>query len=141
MRGGRKCAWRMGHKGNCLSEEAMKLRKERRRISDRRSYATNPKRRKDVTANSLAKVAGLRDRVSEIKLQLGCIDCGYRQHSVALDFDHKPGVEKVASVSFLVGRARPWGIIQTEIDKCDVRCANCHRVVTRQRQQEGSDGV
>jgi len=53
-----------------------------------------------------------------------CIDCGEHDPRV-LDLDHRDPGTKVHAVSMLM--SRPWAIIQREIAKCDVRCANCHR--------------
>lgn len=53
-----------------------------------------------------------------------CVDCGESDPDV-LDFDHVRG--KLAEVSLLVGAGRPWAAISSEIAKCEVRCANCHR--------------
>lgn len=60
------------------------------------------------------------------KLTAGCIDCGYAVHPNALDFDHVRG-EKSYAVSRLLKDGASWERIWTELDKCDVRCANCHR--------------
>ena len=54
-----------------------------------------------------------------------CIDCG-ESDPTTLDFDHRDGVEKLATVNALV-RALNWAGLLAEIAKCDVRCANCHR--------------
>lgn len=64
------------------------------------------------------------------------MDCGYNQHPAALDFDHVSG-EKVILVSFTKSKAQA----DVEIAKCEVRCANCHRIVTWQRQQESKPDV
>lgn len=61
-----------------------------------------------------------------------CTDCG-ESDIRALDFDHRPGVEKVANVTRLVAGSYAWDRIFSEISKCDVRCANCHRKVTCER--------
>lgn len=53
-----------------------------------------------------------------------CVDCG-EVDSRVLEFDHLR--DKRAEISRLVRTGRPWGVIQREIDKCEVRCANCHR--------------
>ena len=57
--------------------------------------------------------------------QHGCVDCGTKDPAV-LEFDHKDRPSKVAAVSTLV-RKQSWRALVAEIDKCDVRCANCHR--------------
>ena len=60
-----------------------------------------------------------------------CIDCGERDPLV-LEFDHV-GDDK----SFEVARAmsdRSWSTILTEIAKCEVVCANCHRRRTYRRR-------
>lgn len=52
-----------------------------------------------------------------------CCDCG-ESDPVVLEFDHRR--DKRAAVSKLA----PWcslAVLVTEVAKCDVRCANCHR--------------
>jgi hypothetical protein len=46
---------------------------------------------------------------------------------VVLEFDHLDRKDKLMEVSKLVRLQRPWQIIFAEINKCQVRCANCHR--------------
>ena len=72
-----------------------------------------------------------RQQIAEYKLKAGCIDCGYNTHQAALDFDHIQGEKK-----FTIGGSytRSWDSILKEINKCEVRCANCHRVVTYERK-------
>jgi len=53
-----------------------------------------------------------------------CVDCGEKD-LVVLQFDHVRG-EKKAHVSRLVTGGFPWKTIEAEIQKCEVRCANCH---------------
>jgi len=67
--------------------------------------------------------------IAEYKLAHGCTDCGYRGHPAALDLDHLPGFEKRANVGRLLGREA----ILAELAKCEVVCANCHRIRTGQR--------
>lgn len=51
-----------------------------------------------------------------------CVDCG-ETDPVVLEFDHKS--EKRYAISRIMERS--WNVVKSEIDKCDVRCANCHR--------------
>jgi hypothetical protein len=53
-----------------------------------------------------------------------CVDCG-ESDPLVLDFDHRDGVQKLETVAFLRARGRrdEW---LAEIEKCDVRCSNCH---------------
>ncbi len=62
-----------------------------------------------------------------------CIDCG-NNNIIVLEFDHRDGVEKIESISVLVHRGYSIKKIDEEIDKCDVRCANCHRIRTAKQQ-------
>jgi hypothetical protein len=67
------------------------------------------------------------------KLRNGCTDCGYNAHAEALDFDHRPGEDKAGALSHM-SSTHGWGAIMAEIEKCDVVCANCHRVRTKYRK-------
>jgi hypothetical protein len=66
-------------------------------------------------------------------LEHPCIDCG-EEDPIVLEFDHRDGVEKVMSVSMTI--LNGWSInrIQSEINKCDVRCSNCHTRRTAKQQ-------
>ncbi|MBI5138268.1 MAG: hypothetical protein HZA95_00515 [Candidatus Vogelbacteria bacterium] len=44
-----------------------------------------------------------------------------------LEFDHRGDVLKIKAVSTLIGVRSSIEKVKAEIDKCDVRCANCHR--------------
>ena len=75
-----------------------------------------------------------------IKTHRGCIDCGYNEHAVALQFDHIND-DKKASVSNLIRSDYAWSTILEEINKCEVRCANCHAVVTAHRKLSYHESV
>jgi len=55
-----------------------------------------------------------------------CVDCG-EDDIRCLEFDHRDRADKTAPISVLLQRGRSWRTIAKEIEKCDVRCANCHR--------------
>ena len=54
-----------------------------------------------------------------------CVDCG-ENDPVVLEFDHVTDT-KLGDVSTMAGRGFSWKRVNTEISKCEVRCANCHR--------------
>lgn len=68
----------------------------------------------------------LRDRIARYLLEHPCIDCG-ESDIRCLEFDHIDPTTKIADVSFMVLEAWPWDRLLAEIEKCVVRCANCHR--------------
>jgi hypothetical protein len=57
-----------------------------------------------------------------------CADCGQCFPPYVMDFDHVRG-EKSYNVSYLIGSASEKKL-RAEIEKCDVVCANCHRIRT-----------
>ena len=59
-----------------------------------------------------------------------CVDCGITDTRV-LQFDHLDPTEKRAAVSTLVSDGHSLRTIRAEIEKCSVRCANCHLIRTR----------
>ena len=60
-----------------------------------------------------------------------CVDCD-EQDLVVLQFDHVRG-KKTAAISKLVRLPAPWSRVLEEIEKCEVRCANCHTRKTAAR--------
>jgi hypothetical protein len=58
-----------------------------------------------------------------------CLDCGIRDLLV-LQFDHRE--RKTSDIGRLVGNGCPSKRLADELEKCDIRCANCHRRRTAQ---------
>lgn len=100
-----------------------------KRITQDRWYQKNKahhvsnvvKRRREVESKSIkAIVAYLEDHP--------CVDCG-ESNPVILEFDHVRG-RKLNSICSMINRGCTWKTIYAEIQKCEVRCCNCHRLKT-----------
>tara|TARA_B100000459_G_scaffold12734_1_gene6787 strand:- start:57 stop:440 length:384 start_codon:yes stop_codon:yes gene_type:complete len=65
-----------------------------------------------------------------------CVDCGNTDIRV-LEFDHRIPSEK----SFIISRRVAGGVslktLAEEVAKCDIRCANCHRIRTKEERHFG----
>lgn len=59
-----------------------------------------------------------------------CIDCGNNDPRV-LEFDHVRGT-KLGNISHMVGHVTEEAL-QEELAKCEIVCANCHRIRTATR--------
>lgn len=73
-----------------------------------------------------ARYAAAKKIINAIKLEKGCKRCGWNSDPVALDFHHR---DRASKLFRLAGHMN--GNIQTlmrEAAKCDVLCANCHRI-------------
>lgn len=94
---------------------------------DRARYATIDKARK------VQNMERTRDRnrahVWQYLLDNPCVDCG-ETDPVVLEFDHLR--DKEHHISYLITNSSVR-VLQDEIDKCEVRCANCHRRITYKR--------
>lgn len=64
------------------------------------------------------------DRAWDYLGQHGCVDCG-EPDPVVLQFDHLG--DKQRDVSYMALNGFTWAKIKIEINKCAVRCGNCHR--------------
>jgi hypothetical protein len=60
-----------------------------------------------------------------------CVDCG-EADPIVLDFDHVRGTKRMKISRMLSGTYSLKAIFE-EIEKCEVRCANCHRRITASR--------
>jgi hypothetical protein len=65
--------------------------------------------------------------------EVPCLDCGGTYPACAMDFDHRDQSHKRAGVTRMIGRAGTAQIL-AEAAKCDIVCANCHRVRTYARR-------
>ena len=101
----------------------------------RRHYLKN---KEEIKARSFKrnKVQRVRNRefVMSIKEISECIDCG-ENNPLVLDFDHVKG-EKIMAISNMSNKAYGIDTISKEMDKCEVRCANCHRIITEKRRDD-----
>jgi hypothetical protein len=57
-----------------------------------------------------------------------CVDCG-ESDPLVLEFDHRDPSSKRDDVGRLV-HSTTVEVVRSEIQKCDVRCGNCHRMRT-----------
>ena len=96
--------------------------------------------KRGATPRSTATRIKGRIAVIEEKLRRGeCMDCGMkvtRENYFCFDFDHREPMEKsfaISSKSRDVARAT----LEAEFDKCDLVCANCHRIRTHQQIKTG----
>ena len=92
----------------------------------REHYARNRGKYLEKAHRSRDRVRAKNDeRILAYLLEHPCADCG-ETDPLVLDFDHREPSMKSDEVSRMV-RSRPWRVVLEEIEKCDVRCANCHR--------------
>lgn len=85
------------------------------------------KDRKDLYAAQKRHRIKIRKRLLDYLSDKFCADCG-EDDPIVLDFDHqKAGAGKFKNVSRMLSGHYSWESVLTEIKKCQIRCANCHR--------------
>ena len=89
------------------------LAEYRRRRRNAKTYRYQKKRRKHMKVQLVSARGGR------------CVDCGYAALRSALEFHHRDASGKDFAVSSFGG---PWAALLAEAEKCDLVCANCHRV-------------
>lgn len=85
-----------------------------------------------VKSSRPARKKRLLEFINTLKEASGCVDCGTKDHRI-LDFDHVVG-SKVISICKARCNGQTEDSILNEIEKCEVRCANCHRIKTYERR-------
>lgn len=76
----------------------------------------------------------LHEQYFEFKKTLSCVECGNDDFRV-LEFDHLDPACKSFNVSEGLQKGFAFAKIEAEIDKCQVLCANCHRIKTYEERQ------
>lgn len=96
-----------------------------------RYYAANREREIErVTRRQPATKAFLR-KLREVP----CADCGERFAGHQMDFDHRDPSEKGFNICSSRAALKSREQLLAETAKCDVVCANCHRIRTRRRHR------
>lgn len=112
--------WR---KENIMPYKDKEKEKERNRRYQSTWYAKN--RDKQLEQVRKAKEAK-REWFNSLKLGLKCKQCG-QDHPATLDFHHEDPNQKNFNLSCFMNMSK--SSILTEIKKCSVLCANCHRIL------------
>src|SRR5690554_4154882 len=99
--------------------------KECNKKAQRVQYSSNKKyyldRNRELRASN-------RERYKKTKEGKPCTRCGGLFPQVCMDYDHIDHKSKRLCVAQMMGYS--WNVIQKEIDKCELVCANCHRIKT-----------
>ncbi len=71
--------------------------------------------------------------------RMACMDCDKkveRDNTFVFDFDHRDPEQKTKAISQMLHQWTTDRLLH-EMDKCDLICANCHRVRTNAQQKSG----
>ena len=116
----------------CAVCHRLRTRRQHRERLARHVHATGPRvaARREHWRHS----ADLLDQLRSVP----CADCGERFPQFAMDFDHRDAHQKVRGVSRMINGSIDRML--AEAAKCDIVCANCHRLRTFQRRQVARAG-
>jgi hypothetical protein len=91
---------------------------------DKQYYAKNDSRQKWQREQNKKVAKRNQDYVWNYLLNHPCVDCG-ESDPVVLEFDHQK--DKISGVGKMSSKQVSISKLQAEIDKCQIRCCNCHR--------------
>lgn len=103
---------------------------EDRKAASKRHYAVNKQRY--LERNQLYRQK-IQEMVRSLKESSPCHDCNQHYPYYVMDFDHLDMDKKLNNINYLSSTGR-IGALKQEIVKCEVVCANCHRIRTHQRK-------
>ena len=108
---------------------------QKQKDAQHRSYLSNKQRiaerhklnQSDHNQYKKEKRSEIKAWLKELKEQIPCADCKESYPCYVMEFDHVRG-EKWATITHLVQQGYAKIAIEKEIQKCDLVCANCHRL-------------
>lgn len=107
--------------------------RECNRKASRKYYHSNREHHKKVTMRRHRKrVVLLQQFTYDYLKEHACVDCGEKDPR-CLEFDHLR--DKKKNVSNMIQDGASLETLKKEIEKCEVRCANCHRKKTALDQE------
>ena len=82
------------------------------------------------------------ETIRKIKSDAGCFRCG-EKNWIVLDFHHRDASLKNVNLKHQNGKVKRKGIhtlsskdMFDEINKCDIVCANCHRIIEHEKRNQ-----
>lgn len=111
----------------CIERTKTYTKNKEQELERSRTYKKNnpEKRREQANKSAYKNYVWFRSFLNEIK-NVPCFDCEIKYHPCAMDFDHRDPNDKLFNISDM--QSRNEQIIMQEIVKCDIVCANCHRI-------------
>ena len=112
-----------------------KSREERARLAEatKRWREANPDKWRAARKNTKNR---LKDLVKEMKEGQPCARCDQHFPFYCLEFHHRDPDTKLDSITSMLRRGVSYETLKAELQKCDVLCACCHRILEAQE----SDG-
>lgn len=107
--------------------------RKRRSIAAGIYHKAHPERRNEVVRQWRSRERIHIKRVIRELKSLPCVDCGNCFPWYIMELDHARGEKKFNVTTSVVGMGRK--VIEAELAKCDVVCANCHKIRTYSRRQ------
>jgi predicted HNH restriction endonuclease len=101
-------------------------KKEKQTASRQKYYIKN---KKEIIKKAKERRMELRDYVIKLKESTPCKDCHKKFPFYVMDFDHRDPRKKILGIPQLVANCSKKKLLK-EIKKCDIVCANCHRIRT-----------
>jgi hypothetical protein len=98
----------------------------------RQWYLRNAERHRANAARLRLEIRRRNKEIVRRAKDVPCQDCGRRYPAHVMDFDHVRG-RKLGNVSLMKNYAGTVKLV-AEIAKCDVVCANCHRIRSHRRR-------
>lgn len=105
------------------------------RVAPRHQYATRlgPYCTGCTKQYNADKLKQKRAFINDYKITRGCRVCGYREHPVALELNHIDPLSKSMNIARQLASCS-MERLTTELEKCEVLCANCHQIHTYEQQ-------
>jgi len=97
------------------------------------------KDRKNLYAAQKRHRIKVREKLFVFLSKKSCFDCGEKD-PIVLDFDHNNPKNKFKTIGKMLSGHYSWESVEREINKCDIRCANCHRRKTYKEQKSWGRG-
>jgi hypothetical protein len=112
----------------CANCHRLRTRRQHRIRLASKALSTSP--RIEARRAHWRHAADLLDQLRSVP----CADCGGTFPQCAMDFDHRDAAQKVRGVTRMINGSIDRML--AEATKCDIVCANCHRLRTFQRREK-----